>query len=121
MATYVDGFVLVVPKKKLDAYKKMAREASRVWKKYGALEYKECVAEDIKGMKGMGVPFGKLVKAKPGETVIFSFVVYKSRKHRDQVNAKVMSDPSMKKYENMPMPFDMNRFSFGGFETIVEF
>lgn len=116
---YVDGFVLVVPKKNLAAYKKMATEAGKIWKKYGALDYKECVGEDLTP-KDVAVPFPKAMKAKEGETIIFSYIVYKSRKHRDAVNAKVMKDPMMDKYKDQPMPFDMKRFSYGGFEVIVD-
>ncbi len=121
MATYVDGFVLVVPKKKLAEYKTMATKASKVWKKYGALEYKECIIEDLKP-QWVTLTFAKMIKAKPSEHVIFSYIVYKSRKHRDQVNAKVMKDPLMNDpaYKDKPMPFDMKRMAYGGFETIVE-
>lgn len=123
MAKYVDGFVLVVKEKDLAAYKKMAKEGARVWKKYGAVDYKECVSDDIRS-KGMGmVPmFPKMTNLKRGEVVIFSFIVFKSRKHRDQVNAKVMSDPSMspEEWKDKPMPFDMKRMAYGGFEVIVE-
>lgn len=125
MAKYVDGFVLVVPKDKVDEYKKMAQEGAQMWKKFGALEYMECVGEDLapKEMGGMKpVAFTQMAKAKEGDTVWFSFIVYKSRKHRDEVNAKVMKemDKQMEKYKDVPMPFDMNRFASGGFEVIVE-
>lgn len=90
-AGYVDGFVLVVPKKKIEEYKQMARVGEKVWRKHGALDYKECIADDLKpNMGGMPfLPFPKLTKIKPSETVVFSYIVYKSRTHRDQVNAKV--------------------------------
>ena len=88
--SYVDGFVLVVPKKKLAIYKKMATKAGKVWREHGALDYRECVGDDLKVK--MGLPFPKLAKTKPGETVVFSYIVYKSRAHRDKVNAKVMAD-----------------------------
>ena len=88
--SYVDGFVLVVPKKKLAIYKKMATRAAKVWRDHGALDYRECVGDDLKVK--MGLPFPKLAKTKPGETVVFSYIVYKSRAHRDKVNAKVMKD-----------------------------
>lgn len=121
---YVDGFVIVVKKKDLGAYKKMAIWGAKTWKKYGALDYFECVGDDLKVQKGMGQGFGKLTNLKKNEMVIFSFIVYKSRKHRDEVNKKVMkemdSPENKKKYENQPMPFDMKRFSYGGFKTIVE-
>ena len=114
---YVDGFVLVVPKKNLAAYKKMARWGERLWRRHGALEYRECVADDLKAP--CGIPFPKLVKLKPGETVVFSYIGYKSRAHRDQVNAKVMKDPSMDKMPQK-MPFDVKRMCYGGFKVLVE-
>ena len=117
--SYVDGFVLVVPKKKLPAYVKLARKASKVWREHGALDYRECVGDDLKVK--MGLPFPKLAKAKAGETVIFSWISYKSRAHRDKVNAKVMADKRL--FDGMPkeMPFDMKRMAYGGFKTLVEF
>jgi len=116
---YVDGFVLVVPTKNLATYKKMATVGKKVWRKYGALEYVEAVGDDLD--KKFGVSFNKLVKAKRGETVIFSWIVYKSRAHRDQVNKKVMSDPEIKKsMEKGPMPFDVKRMAYGGFKFLVE-
>jgi uncharacterized protein YbaA (DUF1428 family) len=116
--SYVDGFVLVVPKKKLAIYKKMATKAGKVWREHGALDYRECVGDDLKVK--MGLPFPKLAKTKPSETVIFSYIVYKSRAHRDRVNAKVMADKRLT--EGMPkeMPFDMKRMAYGGFKTLVE-
>lgn len=124
MAKYVDGFVIPVPKKNLAAYRKMAQMGGKLWKKYGALEYFECVGDDLNpdmgGMKFFKFP--QMAKVKSGETVIFSFIVYKSRAHRDQVNAKVMKDPAMNdpKYKDQPMPFDVKRMAYGGFKTIVE-
>lgn len=116
---YVDGFVLPVPKKNLPAYRRMAQKASKVWRDHGALEYRECVGDDL-NVK-MGVPFPRQAKAKPGETVVFAYIVYKSRAHRDQVNAKVMKDPRI---ANMcdwnDAPFDVKRMLYGGFTTIVE-
>src|SRR3954469_18294252 len=91
---YVDGFVLVVPKNKVESYKKMARWGEKLWKKHGALDYKECVADDMRAK--FGLPFPKLTKTKSGEVVVFSFITFKSRKHRDDVNKKVMADPVMK-------------------------
>ena len=125
MAKYVDGFVLVVPEKKLKDYKKMATIGAKIWKKYGALDYMECVGEDVRP-KGMGdfVPFfPKMTNLKKGECIIFSFIVFKSRKHRDQVNAKVMKDPLMSEenWKDKPMPFDMKRMAYGGFEVMVDF
>jgi uncharacterized protein YbaA (DUF1428 family) len=117
---YVDGFVLVVPKKNLKAYTKMAQMAGQVWKEHGALEYFECVGEDLK--PPMGVPFPKLAKTKAGETVVFSFIVYKSRAHRDKVNDKVMKDPRLSAMmeKDKKMPFDVKRMAYGGFEVLVE-
>ena len=125
MTTYVDGFVLVVPKKKFAEYRKMAQLGKRMWMKYGALDYKECVGDDLqsKSMGGMKpLSFLKMAKAKSGEAVWFSFIVYKSKKHRNEVNAKVMKDPLMNdpKWKDMPMPFDMRRFASGGFKVIVD-
>lgn len=120
MGKYVDGFVIPVPKKKLSQYLKMAKAGAKTWKKYGALEYFECVGDDLNPAFA-GIKFPQMVKAKKGETVIFSFIVYKSRKHRDSVNAKVMQDPIMNDPQNMTMPFDMKRMAFGGFKTIVDF
>lgn len=120
MPKYVDGFVLTVPKTKLAEYKKMARDGAKAWKKYGALEYKECVMEDAKP-QWVTFTFPKMAKAKPDEVVIFSYIVYKSRKHRDQVNTKVMAyfDKDQKN-KDRPMPFDMKRMAYGGFEVLVE-
>jgi uncharacterized protein YbaA (DUF1428 family) len=117
MAKYVDGFVLPIPKNKLRVYKKMATLASKVWRDHGALEYRECIGEDL-DVK-WGVPFPRYAKAKPGETIIFAWIVYKSRAHRDRVNAKVMQDPRLK-MDPKTMPFDMKRMQYGGFEILVE-
>ena len=114
--SYVDGFVLVVPKKKIALYKKIARKAGRIWREHGALDYRECVGDDLKVK--FGLPFPKLTKAKAGETVVFSWIVYKSRAHRDKVNAKVMADKRLK-MEGTEMPFDMKRMAYGGFKTVV--
>jgi uncharacterized protein YbaA (DUF1428 family) len=115
---YVDGFVLAVPKKKLDAYRRMARKAARVWREHGALDYRECVGDDLQTK--FGLPFSKLAKLKPGETVVFSWIAYKSRAQRDRVNAKVMKD---KRIAGMcdpeDMPFDVKRMAYGGFRVIV--
>lgn len=124
MNKYVDGFVLVVPKKNLAAYRAMARWGKKLWMKHGALDYKECIGNDLRP-KSMGgvkpLAFTKMAKAKPNETVWFSFIVYKSKKHRDQVNARVMKDPAMNdpKWQHMQMPFDMKRFATGGFKVVV--
>lgn len=119
--TYVDGFVLMVPTKNLDAYRDMAEKAGKIWKEHGALEYKECIGDDME-YKGMGATFQDTIKSKPDETIVFSYIVYKSREHRDEVNKKVMEDPrieeSCKKGE---MPFDPKKMAYGGFKTIVEY
>lgn len=116
--TYVDGFVIPMPKKNLAAYRKVARAAGKVWMECGALSYTEAVGDDLKPKYGARFP--SMTKMKTGETVIFSFIVYKSRKHRDSVNAKVMKDPRMAKLMKLPMLFDVKRMAFGGFKTIVE-
>jgi uncharacterized protein YbaA (DUF1428 family) len=123
--TYVDGFVFTVPKKNVVAYKKMAREGAAAWKKFGALDYKECMGNDLKVKASNGMPaplsFTTLTKAKPTETVWFSYIVFKSKAHRDMVNKKVMAFFS-KKYagkEDMSMPFDVRRMAYGGFKVEV--
>jgi len=116
---YVDGFVLPIPRKNLQAYRRMARKAGKVWREHGALEYRECVGDDlnIKGVK----TFPRLVKPKHGETVVFSWIVYRSRAHRDRVNAKVMKDPRLAKMmDPKAMPFDVRRMVYGGFKVLVE-
>lgn len=121
MAKYVDGFVIPIPKKNTAKYKKMAREASLVWKKFGALDYKECIIDDVKPDKAVVFTFPKMAKTKPGEAVWFSFITYKSKAHRDAVNKKVMAYFNEKyKDEDMDMPFDMKRFAYGGFRVEVE-
>jgi uncharacterized protein YbaA (DUF1428 family) len=116
---YVDGFVLPVPHKNMAAYRRMAQKASEIWREHGALEYRECVGEDLNVKTGM--PFPKGIKTKRGETVVFAYIVYKSRAHRDQVNAKVMSDPRVAGMcDPKDMPFDCTRMLYGGFQTIVE-
>ncbi len=117
---YVDGFVIPIKKKDVAAYKKMAEWGAKTWKSYGALEYFECIGDDLKVMQGAGQGFGKLAQLKKDETVVFSWIVYKSKAHRDQVNKKVMSDPSMNNFDSSKMPFDMKRFAVGGFKPIVE-
>src|SRR5688572_28643109 len=116
--TYVDGFVIPIPKKNTAQYKKMATEGSRIWKKFGALDYKECIIDDEKP-QFVKLTFPKMAKTKPGEVVWFSFIVYKSRAHRDAVNKKVMAYFAKKYGEDMgkSMPFDMKRFAFGGFKV----
>jgi uncharacterized protein YbaA (DUF1428 family) len=119
--TYVDGFVLAVPTKNLNAYRDMASKAGKIWTEYGALEYKECVGDDMED-KGYCATFPQTFKPDEGETIVFAFIVFKSREHSDEVNAKVMADPRLKEScdpENMP--FDCKRMSYGGFRTIVEY
>jgi uncharacterized protein YbaA (DUF1428 family) len=119
MARYVDGFVLPVPKKKVEAYRRIAQKAGKIWREHGALEYRECVGEDLKTK--MGVPFPRAARAKTGETVVFSWIVFKSRADRDRVNAKVMKDPRLAPMmDPKAMPFDVKRMVYGGFEVIVE-
>lgn len=116
---YVDGFVLAVPSKNLAAYEKMATVGKKIWLKHGALQYVEAVGDDL-DVK-FGLSYKKLVKPKRGETIIFAWIVYKSRAHRDQVNKKVMADPEIKKsMEKGPMPFDVKRMAYGGFKFLVE-
>jgi uncharacterized protein YbaA (DUF1428 family) len=121
---YVDGFVIPIKKKDVAAYKKMAQWGAETWMKNGALQYFECIGDDLKVAKGMGQGFAKLADLKPNETVVFSYIVFKSKAHRDIVNKKVMkemdSPENKEKCENQPMPFDMKRFAYGGFKSIVE-
>ena len=124
MKGYVDGYVLPLPTKNLALYKKMAAEAGKIWMKHGALRYVECASDDLKSAeKWGGVSFSKLAKSGRNDKVVFAFVVYKSRAHRDKVNAKVMKDPIMTdpKNKDKPMPFDMKRMAYGGFSTIVDY
>jgi uncharacterized protein YbaA (DUF1428 family) len=119
MPRYVDGFVIPVPKKNLEAYRRLAELAAEVWREHGALEVRECVAEDVK--MGKLTSFPRSVLRKPSETVIFSWIVYKSRADRDRVNAKVMKDPRMVEVmSGEKAPFDAKRMIYGGFEVIVE-
>lgn len=118
MPKYVDGFVIPLPKKNVKAYMSMARRCAPIWLGHGALEFRECIGEDL--TPGMGMAFSKQLKLKPGETVVFSWIVFKSRAHRDRVNAAVMKDPRMDPMLKMPMPFDAKRMLYGGFTTIVE-
>jgi uncharacterized protein YbaA (DUF1428 family) len=116
---YVDGFVLPVPERNLAAYRKLARLAGKVWREHGALQYIECAADDVK--PGKLTSFPQAVKLKPGETVMFSWIVYKSRRHRDAVNAKVMKDPRLAPMmDPKAMPFDARRMFWGGFKPVVE-
>jgi uncharacterized protein YbaA (DUF1428 family) len=115
---YVDGFVLPVPKEKIEAYRKLATEAGVVWREYGALDYHECIAEDVK--TGVTTSFPQSVKLQDDETVVFAWIVYESRAHRDEVNAKVMADPRIAGMDPAKMPFDAKRMIYGGFETLVQ-
>ncbi|HEX7080633.1 MAG TPA: DUF1428 domain-containing protein [Gammaproteobacteria bacterium] len=118
MAKYVDGFVLPVPKDRVEEYRKMAQDAGKVWREHGALEFHECVADDVK--PGEHTSFPQAVKLEPNETVVFSWIVYESREQRDRVNAKVMEDPRIKSMDLSTMPFDAKRMIYGGFTSIVE-
>jgi uncharacterized protein YbaA (DUF1428 family) len=116
--SYVDGFVLPVPKKNLQAYRRIARKAGKVWRDHGALDYRECVADDVK--PGKFTSFPQSVKLKSSETVVFSWILYRSRAHRDRVNAKVMKDPRLASMmDPKAMPFDGKRMIYGGFKTLV--
>ena len=116
---YVDGFVLPVPEKNVKAYRAMARKAGKIWREHGALEYRECVGDDL-DVK-MAMPFTKGIRTKPGETVIFAWITYKSKAHRDRVNAKVMKDPRLSgPADPKAMPFDIKRMLYGGFKVLVD-
>ena len=116
--SYVDGFVVPVPRKNLPAYRRMAKRAGKIWREYGALDYKEWISDDVK--VGKLTSFPRSVKLKPGETVVFSYIVYKSRAHRDRVNAKVMKDPRLADMMDLKsMPFDGKRLIYGGFKKLV--
>ncbi len=122
MARYVDGFLIPVPKKNLARYKRVANAAGKIWLEHGALQYIECVGDDL-DHEGIVFPFPKSAQCKPGETVVFSWIVYRNRKHRDQMNKKVMEDPRLEKMqrEQMKTPiFDNKRMAYGGFVTMVE-
>ena len=115
---YVDGYVLPVRKRNLQTYRRMAEKASKIWREHGALEYRECAGDDLKVK--FGVPFSRLAKTKPGETVVFSWIVFKSRSHRDRVNAKVMKAPRLANMcDEKSMPFDCKRMAWGGFKILV--
>jgi uncharacterized protein YbaA (DUF1428 family) len=116
---YVDGFIVPVPKDKIDAYREMAKKAGAIWREYGAIEYRECIADDVK--PGKVTSFPQSVNLEPNETVVLSWIVYPSRAKRDEVNAKVMKDPRMADMmDPKSLPFDAKRMFFGGFETLVE-
>jgi uncharacterized protein YbaA (DUF1428 family) len=117
-AQYVDGFVIPVPKKKIAEYRRMAKLGCKVWMRHGALGYAECVGDDLK--VPCGLPFPKGIRTKPGEAVLFSFITYKSRAHRDRVNAAVMKDPELcSGMDPKKMPFDIRRMMYGGFKVLV--
>jgi uncharacterized protein YbaA (DUF1428 family) len=118
--SYVDGFLLVVPKKHLKTYVAIAKKAGKVWRDHGALEYRECAGDDLAVKPGCGLPFPKRANAKPSDVVVFSWIVYKSRAHRDKVNAAVMNDERIRKMMGAPMPFDMKQMSYGGFRVLVD-
>ena len=116
---YVDGFVLPVPKKNLRSYARMAKKAGKISREFGAVDYKECAGDDL-SVK-FGVPFPRMMKLKAGETVVFSYIVFKSRAHRDRVNANVMNDPRIKDMcDPKGMPFDVKRMVYGGFKVLVD-
>ena len=116
---YVDGFVVPVPKKNLDAYRRMATKSGKIWREYGALDYKECIGDDVK--PGKRTSFPQAVQLKPGEVVFFSWIVYRNRKHRDSVNKKVMKDPRITgMMDPKKFPFDGKRMFWGGFKVMVD-
>jgi len=116
--SYVDGYIIPIPKKNVAAYRRMATMGRKAWMKHGALDYKECVGEDL--APTFGAPFTRLLKLKPTETAVFAYIVFKSRAHRDQVNKKVMKEMSETSGIPKDMPFDVKRMVYGGFKTLVE-
>ena len=121
MPRYADGFLLAVPKRKLADYRRISQKAGKIWREHGALEYVECAGDDLKIKMGMGTPFVKAAKAKAGETVVFSWILYKSRADRNRINKKVMKDPRLANMmDPKSMPFDMKRMAYGGFKSIVD-
>jgi uncharacterized protein YbaA (DUF1428 family) len=118
---YIDGFVIPVPKRQVENYRRIARKAGKIWKEHGALDYIEATGDDLTP-EGVVATFPKLARVKPGETVVFAFIIYKSRAQRDRVNAKVMKDPRMLRMMegNTKMPFDIRRMAYGGFKSIVD-
>jgi uncharacterized protein YbaA (DUF1428 family) len=118
MSKYVDGYIVPVPTEKLEEYRRLAQDAATIWREHGALEYREWVADDVK--PGKVTSFPQSVNLQPGETVIFAYITYRSREHRDQVNELVMKDPRMANYDPKTMPFDSQRMVFGGFSLFVE-
>jgi len=119
MSQYVDGFVIPIPKNKVAEYRRLARKAAKMWKEHGALDFRECIGDDLE-VKGV-TPFGRFAKTKPGETVVFSWVIFKSRKHRDQANARIMKDARMAALgEASGKIFDCRRMAYGGFKTLIQ-
>ena len=118
MARYVDGYLLPIPKKHIAAYRRISQKVGKVYREYGALEYRECVGDDLNSKKVL--PFPKVARAKPGETVVFAWIVFKSRAQRDRINAQVMKDPRLARMASTPMPFDMKRMAAGGFKVFVD-
>ena len=117
--SYVDGFVLPIPASKIKEYRRIAQKAGKIWREHGALEYRECAGDDLNPK--MGVPFPRMAKTKRGETVVFAWIVFKSRAHRDRVNAKVIADPRLRDMmAGSSLPFDCDRMGYGGFKTIVD-
>ncbi|HWP83803.1 MAG TPA: DUF1428 domain-containing protein [Terriglobia bacterium] len=119
MARYVDGFVLPLPKKNVNAYRRMAQTAGKIWREHGALDYKECIGDDLKKTEWT-LPFTRFLKLKPGETVVLAYIVFKSRAHRDRVNAQVMKDPRLACTDPNKLPFDCKRMVYGGFRVLVD-
>lgn len=117
MGKYVDGYVVPVPKQNVEAYRQLAEESGKIWREYGALEFVECIADDMK--LGEVTSFPRAVKMEPGETVVFSWIVFESREHRDRVNEQVMNDPRIAGMDHSAMPFDGKRMFWGGFELLV--
>ena len=116
---YVDGFVLPVPMKNVQDYRRMSQKAGKIWREHGAVQYVEAIADDMEAQ--FGVPFSRIIKLKPGETVVFSWIVFNSRAHRDKVNAKVMKDPRLARMMGQKsMPFDVKRMVYGGFKFVVD-
>lgn len=118
MPKYVDGFLIPVPKKNVAAYRRMARKAGKIWREHGALEYRECVGDDLN--VNMGLPFPRTLKLKPNKTAVFSWIVYSSRAHRDRVNTRVMNDPRIAGMDSDGMPFDCTKMGYGGFTVLVD-
>ncbi len=118
MPKYIDGFVIPVPKSKLNEYRRIAKAAGKIWREHGALDYVESAGDDLNTDFGMSFPRG--IRTKAGETVVFSYILYKSRAHRDRVNKQVMQDPRIASLSNSKMPFDCKRMLYGGFKAIVE-